>query len=145
MACRADRRGSGRLVIVHSEPRALFLFGDGGLNVELSIERAVSSMEPIDVGNGVYEAVFDESGRCYDFSVVNETTQLQATDVLDIEGLRDRLRAQGQAMHSLEGVDLDDPMVIAEAISRLEWERRWPRWPKWLSRRLHGDGPAIVK
>ena len=45
-------------------------------------------MEPIDVRNGEYAAVFDESGRRYDFSVINETTHLEPTDELDAEGLR---------------------------------------------------------
>ncbi|MEP6295717.1 MAG: hypothetical protein ABJ382_00190, partial [Ilumatobacter sp.] len=99
----------------------------------------------IDVQNGGYEAVFDESGRRYSFHVVDEATHVQPTDELDVDGLRDRLRSTAPAMHSLEGFDLDDPMAVAAAISRFEWEHRWPRWPKWLSRRLHGDGPAIVK
>jgi len=132
-------------VIVYSQPRALFLFGEGGLNVEPSIDRAAGFMEPIDVRNGEYEAVFDESGRRYNFNVVNKTIHLQATDELDADGLTDRLRAQARATDSLEGFDPDDPMATAAAISRFEWEHRWPRWPKWLSRRLHGDGPAIIK
>lgn len=135
---------SGRLLNVDSQPRALFLFGDGGLDVEPNIDCASGYMEPVDVRNGEYEAVFDESGRRYRFDVVNGATQLLPTDEFDVDALKERLRAHALETHSLEGFDPDDPMAAAAAISRFEWEHRWPRWPKWLSQRLHGSQPEIV-
>jgi hypothetical protein len=29
----------------------------------------------------------------------------------------------------------------ANAIAAVNWERRWPRRPRWLSRSIHGDAP----
>lgn len=55
---------------------AFFLFGDGDLSVEPTIDSAAGYMEPIDVRNGEYEAVFDETGRRYAVDVVGETTRL---------------------------------------------------------------------
>ena len=59
---------------------ALFLFGDGDLRVEPTIESAAGYMEPIDLRNGEYDAVFDETGRRYAVDVVGETTRLTRTD-----------------------------------------------------------------
>lgn len=121
------------------------MFGDGQMDVERNIVRAAGYMEPIDVENGEFEAVFDESGRRYHFSVVNGATQLQATDEFDLDALKERLREHAPATRSLEGFNPDDPTAAAAAICRFEWEHRWPRRPRWLSRRLHGHQPQIVE
>lgn len=121
---------------------AFFLFGDGGFQVEPTLERAAGYMEPTDVRNGEYDAVFDESGRCYAVDVVGETTRLSPTDEIDLEELLRRLRGSGVSSRlHLAAEDLDDPLAIAAAVWRFEWDHRWPKRPRWFSRLLHGDGP----
>ena len=127
-------------------PRAFFLFGDGGLTVEPDIARAAGYMEPIDVTNGEYDAVFDDTGRRYRFGVAGGTTHLEPSDEVDLEALRARLRDVAHTGdRSLVGFDPDDPLVAAVAISRHEWANRWPRWPRWLRRLLRGDRPPIIR
>ena len=36
----------------------------------------------------------------------------------------------------------DDVVAVANELLRREWKSRWPRRPRWLSRRLYGDGPT---
>jgi hypothetical protein len=130
----------------HRTPRAFFLIGDGDVHVEPTLERAAGCMEPIDVRNGEYEAVFDESGRRYDMSVVDEITILIPTNDVDRDELVRLLRqyVPGENL-ALEPEPFEDPLAVAAAISRREWEHRWPKRPRWLSRRIHGDGPAIKR
>lgn len=126
-------------------PRAFFLFGDGGLTVEPDITQAAAYMEPIDVTNGEYDAVFDDTGRRYRVGVAGGTTHLEPSDEVDLEALQDLLRDVPPATRSLEGFDPDCPLAAAEAISRYEWANRWPKRPRWLSRRLHGGQPPITR
>lgn len=127
-------------------PQAFFLFGDGGLSVEPDVASAAAYKEPVDVANGENDEVFDDTGRRYRFEVVDEATQLEPRDEVDLDALRQRLRdlMDEGAYRSLEGFDPDDPLGAAAAIARWEWEHRWPRWPSWLSRRLHGTRLRIT-
>jgi hypothetical protein len=63
--------------------------------------------------------------------------RLQPTDELAPDELRARLRADPRAGDV-------DPLSFAAAESKWEWEHRWPKRPRWLSRRLHGDDPKIT-
>ncbi len=123
---------------------AFFLFGDGDLSVEPTIDSAAGYMEPIDVRNGEYEAVFDETGRRYAVDVVGEATRLRRTDEVDLDDLLRRLHDSGVAssLH-LAAEDLNDPWAIAVSMSRFEWDHRWPKRPKWFSLRLYGSGQNI--
>jgi hypothetical protein len=132
---------------VSGEPRAFLIFGGSALQVEPDVAAAAGFMEPVDIENGEYDAVFDNTRRIYRFWVVGKTTKLEATDETDLESLRRRLRAladQG-AFRAIGPLDVDDPLAVAAAVSRWEWEHRWPRHPLWLSRRLHGTHPRITQ
>ena len=67
---------------------------------------------------------------------------LSATTVRDEVGLDDLLRS-----YQYRG---GAPVLAASALDfandwfRAEWERRWPKRPAWLARRLHGDRPPQV-
>ena len=98
------------------EPKAIFLYGDGGLHVEPSVSRAAAYMEPIDVQNGEYEAVFDDSGRQYEWKVVDGTTRLEPTGEVDLDGLMERLR-KDPSLQSLAGADVEHPLQAALAIA----------------------------
>lgn len=127
-------------------PRAFFLIADDGVHVEATMQRAAGYMEPVDVRNGEYEAVFDESGRRYDVSVADDVTRLTPTDEVDRDRLVRLLRqyVRGENL-GLGPEHFDDPLAVAAAICEWEWEHRWPKRPRWLSRRIHGDGPAITR
>ena len=81
--------------------------------------------------------VFDVTPRGQDGPVV-----IQRTDEKDLTGLlhaiQDHQRAAGWSSDSA------DPIAFANELLRWEWERRWPKRPRWLSRRLHGDSPRSV-
>lgn len=127
-----------------ASPRAFFLFGDGGLHVEATIAQAAAYMEPADVQSGEWgRGIFDDLGRRYDVAVVARSTRIESTSVIDLEGLRARLREDPS--RDLVGFDAEDPLGAAVAIARWEWEHRWPMWPRWLSRRLHGVRPRITE
>ena len=143
----ASPRRQCRLSNVPEEPRAFLIFGGPDLRVEPDVATAAGFMEPIDIENGEYDAVFDNTGRLYRFGVVGKATRLEATDETDLDSLRCRLRAladQG-AFRAMGPLDLDDPLAVAVAVSRWEWEHRWPRRPLWLSRRLHGPHPRVTQ
>src|SRR4051812_12432463 len=39
----------------------------------------------------------------------------------------------------------DEPLAVdANAVLRAEWEARWPKRPRWLARRLHGEGALQI-
>jgi len=122
------------------------IFGGGDLQVEPDRSAAAGFMEPVDIENGEYDAVFDNTGRHYRFWVVGKATKLEATDEIDLEALRWRLRtlADQGAFRDFGPLEVDDPLLVAAAVSRWEWEHRWPRRPLWLSRRLHGAQPRIT-
>ena len=127
------------------EPKAYFLCGDCAVHDEPTLDTAAGFMEPIDVENGEYDAVFDDSGRRYAFSVVDGNTCLEPTNDVELDELRSRLQGLARTAFASENVDADDPFGVAVAVSRFEWEHRWPRWPRWLDRRLHGNRPRIVR
>lgn len=62
---------------LENQVRAIFLFGDGGVIVEPTVSQATAFMEPIDIENGEYDAVFDDTGRQYE-SGSNPSSQLYA-------------------------------------------------------------------
>ena len=80
-------------------------------------------MEPVDVLNGEYEAVFDDTGRRYRFEVVDQATRLEPHDEVELDALRQRLRdLQGEdGYRALEGFDPDDPLRAAAAIAQGSW------------------------
>jgi hypothetical protein len=56
----------------------------------------------------------------------------------DVAGLRQRL------LDTRPQVGLTRPpenlLAVANELLRLDWEHRWPKRPRWLARRLHGEG-----
>ncbi len=36
--------------------------------------------------------------------------------------------------------DGSDPAAFVDEMARRDHESRWPQWPRWLDRRMHGDG-----
>ena len=138
---------------VHEQPKALFIFGGPDLEIEPDTRSAAGYMEPWGIKGGDFDAVFDETGRRYRFWVREsapedlESTELEPTEEVDLEELRQRLRdlARVPGYATLDGFDPEDPLGTAVALSTWKWEHRWPKRPRWLSRRIHGAGPSITR
>jgi len=123
--------------------RAIFLFMHGDLTVAESPQKAAASMEAVDVEAGEYEAIFDDSGVLYEPAVDGrKVARLLPTENRDYEDLVARLNAYGErAGLALPVGDPDLPVFAARCIAERAWQRRWPKRPGWLSRRLHDSGP----
>lgn len=98
-------------------PPAAFIFAVDGLHIEPNLDQAVAYLEPIDVENGEYEAVYDQTGRRYDITVVAGTTVLEATDEADPDELIARLRNDAGVRASL-GTSFEGPSDVADAYLR---------------------------
>jgi hypothetical protein len=67
---------------------------------------------------------------------------LRLTERVDLAGLRERLE-QLQKQHAIEG-PLDDLAQVASTRLARAWATRWPKRPRWLDKRLHGEGPYMA-
>ena len=107
------------------------------------VEDAAAYMESIDVLDGEYESVYTPEGYVVTITgVVDGPVSLLVSTERDEAGLRDRLeRARDRVLFV---ADVDDPASVANELMRQEWESTWPRRPKWLRRRLHGDHPPQI-
>jgi hypothetical protein len=127
------------------DPRGIFVFDrEGNLNVFASTGAAYAYMEAIDVANGEYEALFTLDGRVIAASApedagANDDFTLTVTSERNDAELDRRL---GEYRRKSPRVLPEDRLAFANALLLLEWESRWPKRPRWLDRRLHGDGPA---
>src|SRR5665213_408853 len=115
---------------------AIFIFGDGGPVVQDSVESASGYMEAIDVKNGEYEVIYDETGLVYRPQVEGHQVRLVPTESRDRADLVQRLRDYSETLGLvLDSTSQDFPIELARSISAWEWSHRWPKWPRWLSRR----------
>jgi len=99
-------------------------------------------MEGVDVEDGVYPAVFLHDGTVLEASTYDGRVLLRDTGRRDPGALGDRLSAYERRIGRSGGTP--DPLGYANDWLRQEWDRRWPTWPEWLSRRLHGAAPEQV-
>src|SRR5690242_10565755 len=135
-----SRRDEGG--VVSSSAGAVLLFDlDGYVSVFRSVEEAAAWMEPNDVLDGEYPAVFTLDGH-----VVTPTTAEPDRVTLTVTEERD----EASLMHWLKesasrygpASPADDVLAVANELLRREWQHRWPTRPRWLSRWLYGDGPT---
>jgi hypothetical protein len=122
---------------------AVFVFTqDGDLTVFASVDEAAEWLEATDVADGEYDALFTMDGSVVDARSQDQQVILSVTEMRDERALQQRLRDYQRrvGLHTSP----EDPRAVANELLRLEWERRWPRRPAWLSRRLHGDGPPQI-
>jgi hypothetical protein len=119
--------------------RALFVFDqDNWCSVFADADDAAGQLETNDVDVGEYVA-FDQHGTVYELWTQGLHVRLRPTDERDVAELRQRLRRFLAQRHiECASCDVAD---IGNAILEAEWEDRWPKRPRWLARRLHGDGP----
>lgn len=128
------------------EPLAVFQFYDDGSGVDAyaSLEAAEGDIEGYDVRNGEAD-FFAADGRAVEATIVGECqdVSLRVTD----HHRSDELRARLEAALPVVGIDAslaDSPLAAAQALIDAKWNARWPRWPVWLDRQLHGSKPTVV-
>jgi hypothetical protein len=121
--------------------RAIFMFMHGDMAVDPSPEKAAGGMEAVDVEAGEYDAIYD-IGLVYEPIVENYRVRLIPTETRDYEDLVRRLTDFGsRAGLVLPDEGPDFPVAVARRVAAWDWEHRWPKRPKWLSRRIHGSQP----
>ena len=123
------------------EPTFVFT-KDGDVQLFTSVEEAARSVEAVDVMDGEYAAFFAVDGERLHPEVDGRRVRLRRTGARDVDALSHQLRAVAQR-NGYEGDD-PDPRVVANEVFANQWHSRSLRWPKWLDRRLHGDGPPTV-
>jgi hypothetical protein len=122
---------------------AIFMFGDGGPVVRSTTEEASDFMEAVDVENGEYDVVYDESGLILRPQVQGRRVHLLPTGSGDHGDLIRRLSEWCQTNGlSLDSHSADFPAQVARRIAEAEWRTRWPKRPAWLSRMIHGSAPS---
>ncbi|MGW6197597.1 hypothetical protein ACWF0M_15755 [Kribbella sp. NPDC055110] len=122
------------------KPRVVFLFDDMDLTMFPSLDTAEDWMEAVDVDAGEYTAAMTETGRVIRMRTENELVVLELTGETDLAKLRELLHEHGELIGQ-RGIELD-PVGFANWSWKLDWENRWPKWPRWLDRRLHPHGPV---
>ena len=119
--------------------RALFVFDrENWCSVFPGSEQAAVELEANDVDADEYRA-FDQHGTVYSLWTEGQDVRLSATDDHDEEQLRERLAAF-VTRWQIE-VQSDDVIEIGNAILRDACNSRWPKRPRWLANRVHGDTP----
>ena len=126
----------------HDVPVLVFT-PDGDVMVFPRLDNAAGWLESLDVLDGEYVCAFTLDGRVVAITGVHGgPVSLHATVERDDIGLRELLLSSQARMGLVS--DVDDLVSVANELMRNEWERRWPRRPRWLRRRLYGDCPPQV-
>jgi hypothetical protein len=121
---------------------ALFVFDqDNWCSVFADADDAAGQLETNDVDAGEY-VVFDQDGTVYNLWTEGPHVRVRATDERDVAELRARLRRVVEERRIKCGSD--DVRDIGNAILEADWEDRWPKRPRWLASRLHGDAPRTL-
>jgi hypothetical protein len=139
----AAPRPPAERLLLSGAPCPVFVFGEDPVpGVFLSVANAAGHMEAIDVRDGEYHAAYTIDGRVVTISTVGERVVLDVTEERDMAGLRRRLRTWHERGNLMS--DPDDLVAIANELLRGEWETRWPKRPRWLSRHMHGAEPPQI-
>jgi hypothetical protein len=118
----------------------VFVFADDGLNVFENLDHLRGWIEGVDIENGVYEAIFTLDGHVVRAAANGADAVLTVTETVDEADLKRRVRRYGKRFES----DPDDLRAVANELLDREWDARWPKHPRWLSRRLHGERPSAA-
>jgi hypothetical protein len=127
-----------------SDEAVFVITRDGDVEVFDSIEIAEGNLEAIDVLDGEYVELFGIDGERLTISASQQDFKvvIERTGRFELGTLVDRLNALAER-NGFDG-SRGDPRAIANQVLINEWRVRWPRWPHWLDRRIHGDGPPQV-
>ena len=134
-----------RIVQPDDQPVPVFVFYEDGSGVDAyeSLRAAWRAVEGIDVKNGEYIFIAAD-GRGVEATVSEKwDVTLRLTAESRTDDLRDRL-ALVLPVVGLDGRLANTPMAATQALVDARWSVRWPRWPSWLDRRLHGHRPVLA-
>jgi hypothetical protein len=122
--------------------RALFVFDrDNECSVFPDVAETAGQLEANDVQAGEY-VVFDQDGTVLEIWADGLHVRLRPTDERDPAQLQERLGRFLDERHV--NCASEDVMDIGNAILEADWESRWPKRPRWLATRLHGDAPPTL-
>jgi len=123
------------------DDRGVFVFSENCADVEFLRSAAESGVERVDLDSGEYDGFFTADGERLRPRPGNEwNVVFEPTGEFDLESLRGLLRRAHD--RGLFKSDPNEPTLVAREMLAWQWAHRWPRWPHWLDRRLHGDGPG---
>ena len=114
---------------------------DGDVFASRSLRDAADGVEAIDVEDGEYEAFYTVEGERLAVSIRGGDVLIAPTGEQDVADLRRRLEDVVR-VHRLS-VPAADARAVADELLREQWERRWPRPPRWLARRLGMVPPRV--
>ena len=115
---------------------------DGDVHLFKTVSAAAGWVEAIDVEDGEYVGFYRLDGERLDVSVNDDVVRLEPSGVRDVAELSATLRSLAER-NGYTGDD-PDPVAVANEVFANEWLNRWPRRPKWLDRRLHGNSPPTI-
>jgi hypothetical protein len=122
--------------------RALFVFDrENECSVVPGVAEAAGQLEVNDVEADEY-VVFDQDGTVFEIWAEGLHVGLRPTDERDLAQLQERLGLFLDRWHIR--CASEDVMDIGNAILEADWESRWPKRPRWLATRLHGDAPPTL-
>jgi hypothetical protein len=122
--------------------RALFVFDrENECSVFSDVAEATGQLEANDVEADEY-VVFDQAGTVFEIWAEGLHVRLRPTGERDLAQLQGRLSLFLHRRHIR--CASEDAMDIGNAILEAAWESRWPRRPRWLATRLHGDAPPTL-
>ena len=117
---------------------------DGDVEVFDSILIAEGNLEAIDVMDGEFIELFGIDGERLTISARERDHEvvIERTGRSELGTLVDRLRSLAER-NGYDGSS-GEPRAVANQILLSDWQTRSPRWPRWLDRRRHGEGPRHV-
>jgi len=122
--------------------RALFVLDrENECSVFPDVAEAAGQLEANDVEADEY-VVFDHEGTVFEIWAEGLDVRLRPTDERDLAQLQERLGRFLDEWHIT--CASEDVMDIGNRILEAEWESRWPKRPRWLATRLHGDPPPTL-
>lgn len=103
-------------------------------------------MEATDVSAGEYPDVYAISGERIKVEVDGDVHAGTVIYVPTGEAAVGELEARLREYVRRTGIELegtgDLAIDVANSLVSGEWQSRWPKRPRWLATRLHGDGPV---
>jgi hypothetical protein len=125
--------------------RAVFIFDGGDLAVHDSLAAAAGWLEAIDVENRESD-FYGDDGTVIAASAEGQVVRLAPTNDRRPEELRARLDQFLTVIDSPAEIrSSSDVLTVGQYLIDRQWASQWPRRPRWLARRLNGDGPPRIR
>lgn len=114
----------------------VLVFGrDGEVYAFDSASEAATGLESYDVAAGEYVAAYTVGGRALHIAPAERWRVAVADGPVDLADLVARLRSAQERLGFVS--DPEQPDRVAEELLAAQRHATWPRWPRWLNRRIH--------